>query len=120
MDFLSWQNLQQVAVTSTWFPVGKLKATLNFYVDWLLTTEDFSYNVAQGARTTGGYGIKPDNQAHFGEELDFILNYPVLKWLNLEAGYGHFFTGQYVQESLQNTGGAHDANWYYVQVIGSF
>ena len=120
MDFLSWQNLRQVAVTTTWYPVGKLRATLNFYVDWLLTTEDFSYNVGQGARTTGGYGLNPGNQAHFGQELDLILNYPVLKWMNVEAGYGHFFTGQYVQESLENTGGAHDANWYYLQLIGSF
>ena len=120
MDFFSWQNLRQVALTTTWFPVGKLKVTLNFYVNWLLTTDDFSYNVAQGARTTGGYGINPENQAHFGQEVDLILNYPVLKWLNLEAGYGHFFTGQYVNESLQNTGGSHDANWYYVQIIGSF
>ena len=38
----------------------------------------------------------------------------------MEAGQGHFFTGQYVQESLENTGGAQDANRYYLQRIGSF
>ncbi|MBN8248205.1 MAG: hypothetical protein J0L84_12265, partial [Verrucomicrobia bacterium] len=72
------------------------------------------------ARTTGGYGIRPDNQAHLGQELDLILNYPVKKWFNVEAGFGHYFTGQYVDESLANTGGSHDANWYYLQLIGSF
>jgi len=120
MDFLSWQNMRQVALTTTWFPIGKLRVTLNFYVDWVLTTEDFFYNVGGAARTTGGYGIRPGNKAHLGQEVDLILNYPVRKWFNVEAGFGHYFTGQYVDESLTNTGGSHDANWYYVQLIGSF
>jgi hypothetical protein len=120
MDFLSWQNLQQLALTTTWFPVGKLRVTLNLYFDWLLTTDDFFYNVAQGARTTGGYAIRPGNSPRLGQELDLVLNYPLLRWLNLEAGYGHFFTGPYIHQSLAHTGGSHDANWYYLQIIGSF
>ncbi len=120
MDFFSWQNMQQVALTSTWFPVGKLRVTLNYYLDWVLTSEDFFYSVAQAPRTTGGYSIKPQNDSFVGQEVDLILNYPITKWFNAEAGFGHFFTGAYVNQSLANSGGSHDANWYYLQLIASF
>ncbi|HRI12397.1 MAG TPA: alginate export family protein [Verrucomicrobiota bacterium] len=120
MDFFSWQNMREIAATSTWYPVGKLKATLNFHVFWLQTTEDFSYNATQAARTTGGYGIRPNNSSGFGQELDLILSYPIRKFGAIEGGFGHFFTGDYVDESLANTGGTHDANWCYVQLNLAF
>jgi len=35
----------------------------------------------------------------------------------LEAGYGHFFTGKYIQQSLSSPAfGSRDADWFYVQL----
>ena len=40
--------------------------------------------------------------------------------LQQQAGYGHFFTGDYVNEIFQTLGGSHDANWVYVQAQFAF
>ena len=42
------------------------------------------------------------------------------KFSMLEAGYGHFFTGSYINQSWQNAGGSDDANWFYVQTVIRF
>ena len=120
MDFFAWQNMQEIVLTTSSQPIGKLNAKLDFHVFRIQDTYDFSYNAAQTARTTGGYGIQPNNKAGFGQELDFVLTYPICKWAGVESGYGHFFTGAYVDASLAKTGGAHDADWYYLQLNASF
>ena len=38
---------------------------------------------------------------------------------DLEAGYGHFFRGDYVKQSLSAIG-SQDANWFYIQAVFNF
>jgi hypothetical protein len=39
----------------------------------------------------------------------------------LEAGYGHFFVGDYIEQSLSApTHGSDDADWFYVQANFNF
>ena len=37
------------------------------------------------------------------------------RFAQFEAGYGHFFVGQYIESSLSRAGGATDADWVYLQ-----
>ena len=68
-------------------------------------------------RSGNGYGIKPGNDSFAGTELDLYANYKVANWANLQLGYGHFFVGDYVKQSVGNTT---DADWFYTQATLTF
>ena len=119
MDFVSWQNLHNVRFTASARPVKGLTLTADYHLFWLAETSDFFYSVSGAARKTGGYNIKPANGSFIGSELDLIATYAVKKFGALQAGYGHFFRGEYVKESLVVTG-SQDADWVYLQAVLNF
>jgi hypothetical protein len=87
-----------------------------------VNTHDAFYNVAGSPRLTGGYGINPTCNSFVGTELDAIAGYAVTRFAQLEVGFGHFFTGDYIRQSLASggVGGAKDANYLYVQTTINF
>lgn len=119
MDFVSWQNIHNVRFTSAVKPVKGLTVTLDYHLFWLAETSDYFYAVNGSARTTGGYGITPNNGSFAGSEIDLVATYVFKNWLNVQAGYGHFFRGDYVKESL-TASGSQDANWFYGQLTLNF
>ena len=36
---------------------------------------------------------------YVGSEVDFIATWNVTKWLQLEGGYSHFFTGEFIRKT---------------------
>ena len=46
-----------------------------------------------------------------------IATYAVTKFASLQAGYGHFFAGDYVDDTLTDP---QDANFAYVQAVLNF
>ena len=76
--------------------------------------------VTGAPRTAGGYGINPGDSSFLGSELTAVAGYALTRYAQLEVGYGHFFTGDYVRQSLASTGGDHDADWIYVQTSLKF
>jgi hypothetical protein len=115
MDFFSWQNLSDPYAKASITPLKNLSVALTYNALWLASTSDFFYQVNQSARTTGGYGIHSQNDSFVGHELDLVVAYKPKPFLQLQAGFGHFFIGSYVRETLQSVGGSTDANWVYVQ-----
>jgi hypothetical protein len=116
MDFWSWQNALNPYAALTVTPAKNLSLTLTYNLFWLATTSDFFYQANGAARTTGGYGIQPQNGNFGGQEIDLVATFAVKRYLNLQAGFGHYFTGQYVNQAMDRVGGAHDSNWCYAQV----
>lgn len=56
-----------------------------------------------------------------GTELDIITGIAVTRHSQLEFGYGHFFTGNYIQKSLSHANfGSKDANYFYAQLAVNF
>jgi hypothetical protein len=51
-----------------------------------------------------------------GSEVDVTFTYAATKWLSLEAGYSHFWAGDY----LSDTGASDDADFGYVQATINF
>ena len=119
MDFCSWQNMLDPYIKASITPVKELSLALSYNAFWLATTSDFFYQVTQAPRTGGGYGIHPQNGSFAGQEVDFIATYAVKHFGSLQAGYAHFFRGDYVEESLTATG-SKDADWFYVQAVFNF
>src|SRR5207249_10930133 len=51
-----------------------------------------------------------------GTELDAIAGYALNRFTQVEAGYGHFFRGDYIKQSLSSPAfGSRDADYIYVQ-----
>ena len=63
-----------------------------------------------------GYGINPNYSSFLGSEIDLIAGWAVTRFAQLEAGYAHFFHGDYISQSLSApTHGARDADFVYLQ-----
>jgi hypothetical protein len=125
MDFFSLQNIHDVRLTSSVKLLPRLTLLAEYHAFWLYDTSDNLYAV-NGARRGGitatgggGYGINPNNDSYVGSEIDFVATYAVGPQIALEAGYGHFFVGDYVKQSLAAAGST-DANWVYVQMNFNF
>lgn len=119
MDFVSWQNVHDVRLTSSFKPVKGLTLTADYHLFWLGDTADYFYGVSGAARKTGGYGIKPANDSFIGSELDLVATYAIKPCATAQLGYGHFFVGDYVKQSLAATG-SKDADWFYAQLVFNF
>jgi len=120
MDLLSWQNLIDPYLKASVRPLKGLTVALTYNLLWLASTSDFFYQINQAPRFTGGYGIHPQNSSFAGQELDLVVTYQLAAFAQFQAGVGHYFTGDYVNQTFQNLGGAHDANWVYVQAQVNF
>ena len=121
MDFYAWQNVQDARVSFTLKPAPKVTATATYRGVWLASTSDYFYQANTAARTTGGYGIHPGDSNFVGTELDLILTYTPASYAKIQGGYGHFFIGDYIKQSLAaDPGGSADANYVYVQTTLTF
>lgn len=125
MDFVSLQNIHNVRLSSSIKPLPRLGITADYHTFFLADTHDNFYTVL-GARRGGiattpgtGYGINPNYDSYVGSELDLIVTYNLTPQSILELGFGHFFTGKYIEESL-SVPGVKDANWVYASLNVNF
>lgn len=131
MDFLAWQNIHDIRGIFTIKPTPRLSLAVEGHLFWLADTADNLYNAGgvarggtaafQGAGAQGtGFGRNPTYDSFVGAELDIVAGYAVNKFMALEAGYGHFFTGDYIERTWSTAGGDKDADWFYVQTVIRF
>lgn len=127
MDFISLQNIQDVCLSLMLKPTAKLNVTIAGHGFWLANTHDSFYNVGGVARggtspTLGtGYGVNARYGNFVGNEIDIVGTYNFTRYAQVEAGYGHFFVGDYVQQSLSSPAfGSQDADFVYVQINLAF
>jgi hypothetical protein len=127
MNFNSLQNIHDVRGIFQLKPHPRVNVSLEGHALWLADTHDNFYTVSGTPRgglgtTPGtGYGINPSYSSFVGTELDLIAGWAVTRYAQLEAGYGHFFTGEYIQQSLSSPAfGSKDADWFYLQLSVNF
>ena len=116
MDVFSWQNMHDLEVSFKFSPAKKINVKAEYHAFWLASTDDVWY------RANGTTAVRPLNAAarsasnYAGSEVDLTIQYAATKWLALEAGYSHFFAGDY----LADTGASDDADFGYVQATITF
>ncbi|MBI5388637.1 MAG: alginate export family protein [Verrucomicrobia bacterium] len=120
MDFIGWRNIHNPRLSLSAKPHKKLTVGLDYHLFWLADTHDSFYPQSGSGRSSNGYGKNPAFDSFVGSELDLDVNYAVTPWAGLRAGYGHFFTGGYVDSSKAGVGGATGADWFYVQATINF
>ena len=128
MDFISLQNIHDVRAIFQIKPHPRVSLAVEGHGFWLADATDNFYNVGGGARggtaatpTGNGYGINPKYSRFVGSELDIVSGVALTRFAQLEVGVGHFFTGDYVSQSLAHKNfGSKDANYLYVQTSINF
>jgi hypothetical protein len=125
MDFVSLQNIHDLRGIFQLKPTPRVSIAVEGHGFWLANTHDNFYNVGGAPRggtaaTPGNnFGVNPNYSAFVGTELDVIAGVALTRFAQLEAGYGHFFIGDYVKQSLSAVG-SRDAYYLYTQVTLSF
>ena len=126
-DFFSLQNIHDLRAIAQLKPHPRVSLALEGHAFWLADTGDNLYTAAGTPRggtgpTPGtGYGVNDDYGSYVGSEVDFIAGCALTRFAQLEAGYAHFFRGDYIKQSLSApTHGSTDANWVYVQLNLNF
>jgi hypothetical protein len=120
VDVMSWRNAHNLRLGTTLKPVAKLTVTADYQFYWLADTHDFFYPQSGAGRSGNGYGIHPDYTPYLGSEFDIQASYAFKSWAAFRAGYGHFFAGSYLRQSLAATGGTKDADWIYAMTTLTF
>lgn len=127
MDLFSLQNIHNVRFVSSIKPLPRLTLLGEAHAFWMADTSDSLYT-APGTRRGGigstagtGYGINSGHGSYVGSEIDFIATYNISPQTALEAGYAHFFRGDYIKDTWSNPAfGSKDADWFYVQLTVNF
>lgn len=123
MDLTGLQNADDLRFSLSAKPNPKLTLTLEANFQALDRTTDFWYNAGGAPRnfagaavgSGGGYRINPSYSDELGHEVDLIGTWVIKPAAVLEAGFGHYYRGDYVKESLRAVG-SKDATYGYLQL----
>lgn len=120
MDFVGWRNVHNPRLMFSLKPAKSLLLTADYHLFWLANAGDSFYPQAGGGRSGNGYGKNAGYSPFVGSELDLDVTYNVTSWAAFRGGYGHFFKGEYIDQSKATLGGAVDADWVYLQATINF
>lgn len=119
MDLVGLRNLSSPSLSLSAKPCAKLTLTADYLLYWLADGRDSFYPESGPARSQNGYGKHPEFNSYVGSEIDLVAKYSLTPQVDLAVGYGHFFTGGYVQYSTAASGTT-DADWVYLQTSVKF
>ncbi len=112
-DLVGWSNIWDYMVGLSTCPNDDVKLALNFHHFMLDDTDGGWINAGGGVirRTT------TKESRHLGDEVDLTATWKASDALSFLAGYSHFFTGQYVEDTAPVNAGAakRDMDFVYVQ-----
>lgn len=111
-DFIGRQNLVAASVGASAKPIPALLLRAEVLSFWRADSDDGVYNAGGGVlRPAGG-----SDESHVGVEFDFTATYTFDPHTALEAGYAHFFPGNFIDD----TGASEDVDWLYIQLSYRF
>jgi hypothetical protein len=114
-DFFSWQNIHNPAIQLKLAPTKTLTLQADYHLFWLDETADGWYR-ANGVTKVRPAPAGKKADSFVGSEIDFTATWKATKNLSLQAGYSHFFSGDYAKAS----GPSDDADFVYTQLTISF
>ena len=133
MDQMAWMNMKGVRGQVKIKPTKKLVAWADVWGFWLDNVRDYWYNAAGVALR--GYSANTNNprtpDSHLGTELDLTAKYELYDNVALQAGYSHFFNGDYLDDTalfgddpatvgVRRGHGDADSSWGYLQLAVGF
>lgn len=121
MDEFGWRNLHDARAIVSIKPVKKVEVSVSYHAFWLADTSDYWYrsngNSTLRTKTPAGDDVRRVGADNFaGQEVDLFVRWSPREYLKFDAGYSHFFAGNY----LSDTGTSDDADFGYVQATLKF
>jgi Alginate export len=127
MDLVSLQNIQDAGINLTLRPHPRISICFMGNGLWLADTRDNFYTVAGAPRggtaatPHNGFGVNPTYGDFVGSEFTVVAGVAVTRWMQFEAGYGHFYHADYIQQTWSASGfGSRDADFTYAQLTMTF
>lgn len=112
VDVVGRQNIIDLSGGFSIKPVDGLTLKINGHLFWRASTDDALYNAGGGVVRAGNLS----NESEVGQEIDLVATYRLDRHLVLEAGYSHFFAGDFIEDS----GPGEDIDWVYLQATYTF
>lgn len=112
MDFVGRQNVAALSVPIAFRPHNRWSVSFTPHLFRRFESHDALYNAGGGVVFAGDAGSSRD----VGTELDVVVAYSVNDYLKADAGFGHFFAGNFVEQA----GGRNDMDFGYVQLEFDF
>jgi hypothetical protein len=115
MDYVGWRNMQDVRLSFSAKPSTSTGVSLDYH-RFSLAEKDDNWYAASGAifQTTPANNTESD----LGQEIDLVGYMMVKEKIRIEAGYGRFIPGDYMDVNVPAATDASD--WVYLQVGTSF
>ncbi len=116
MDAFAWKNMLDAGFSVSAQPAATVTLRLDQHFFQLDSTSDgwFRANAVATVRPVNAAARAASADA--GAETDLTVTWKVRPWASLQAGYSHFFAGDY----LKATGAGDDADFLFSQVTLSF
>jgi hypothetical protein len=115
MDYVGWRNMQDLRLSLSAKPSATTGVSVDYHRFSLAEASDRWY-AASGAP----FGPTPtvgNTETNLGQEVDLVGYMMVKEKVRLEAGYGRFMPGDYVDVNFPENDAS---DWLYVQVGTSF
>jgi len=128
MDLMGWKNMMSFGPQFSVKPSANGTFHVHFWWHRLADADDNWYNAGQGA--TGGGTVAGNNINEIGNELNIVYVHKFFGGAStVNLGYGHFFTGKYIEKSGSTSCSScgattinddDDQDWAYIWWITKF
>ncbi len=135
MDQTSWQNIRDHQIHFSVKPTKKLLIDTKVHFFEMDEEADNLYSIAGGTGFGGGMGVNragadlyTDRNGNLqsvddelGQEIDITLKYKLFENFGVVAGYGHFFAGDFLEDTSGGVGpGDRGMDWIWLQTTMKF
>jgi hypothetical protein len=114
LDIVRWQNIRNVGLKVSFSPIKKLTVTPEVNFLWLDNRHDAWYSSSGGITRAA---TAADVGSYVGTEVSIRSAYELTSNVQLEGGYAHLYTGDYLRDT---SGGDDPINWFYAQTVIKF
>ena len=118
MDLFAWSNMHQYKLGCKVQPAERLSIEVGGSIFYLDRGEDAWVTSRGGVEQGHPAGARTSNSEHVGEEVDILIKYEANERTSMEAGYGHFFDGGFIQNT--SFGGCGGADFFYAMTTFRF
>ena len=124
IDFHGWMNIRAHKIAFSAKPSKKLLLKADLWFFEADEEADNWYSVAGGVNRIGGDSFVHSNGAtgsideEYGQELDITAKYKLFNNFGVVAGYSHYFTGDFMEDTNNDTG--RDSDWVYLMTSLKF